>query len=50
MGVDSVSVAPLESNSLGSMNLVEPLGGVDLIDRSKCLNRYQINEGREART
>jgi hypothetical protein len=49
MGVDSVSVAPLESNGLRSMNLVEPLGGVDLIDRSKCPNRYQINEGREAR-
>ena len=50
MGVHSVSVAPLESNGLRSMNLVEPLGGVDLINQSKFPNRYQINEGREART
>ena len=41
MGINRISVATLESNSLGAMYLTIPLGGVNLITQSKCPNQLQ---------
>ena len=50
MGIYRVSIATLETNGLGAMYVIKPLRGIDLIYRSKCPNRYQIDKGREARS